>query len=412
MRWRLMRVAAVAAAVVIVLYAGMVTAIDVTLFHNLIAQVDQRLTNRLGLLQEHPGFITRPIPKGEHNQPLYVWLIGPDGRPAGATVQAPAVPPGFHPGAPTTVNLEGSPFRVTGSSLGDGWLVVGQGVDDVYRATRGLALVEALFALPLGIATFFGALLIARRSVAPVEQARRRQLAFTADASHELRTPLTVIEAEASLALQKERAAPEYRDSLTRIAEEGARLRRIVEDLLWLARFDAEPTSPQTETLDLGAVATDSVSRFQTLASQRGLRLAGSVIALQPPLIQAPPEWLDRLLGVLIDNACRYSPAGGSVNVSVTTAEGKVRLAVDDTGPGIPVEEREHIFDRFHRATASPGGAGLGLAIGNAVVQATGGRWEVGVSPAGGARMAVVWPAARGPREPEPALPLPTVTRP
>jgi signal transduction histidine kinase len=107
---------------------------------------------------------------------------------------------------------------------------------------------------------------------------------------------------------------------------------------------------------------------------------------------------------VLVDNACRYSPDGGSVEVSVVTGEGRVRLAVDDSGPGIPPAERSQIFDRFHRANSKPGGAGLGLAIGNAIVTATGGRWEVTESQAGGARMAVHWPLVRGARDGESVL--------
>jgi signal transduction histidine kinase len=146
------------------------------------------------------------------------------------------------------------------------------------------------------------------------------------------------------------------------------------------------------------------VTRFRHVADQRGIRLTGRVTTAQAPLVAAPPEWIDRLTGVLVDNACRYSPHGGSVEVSVVTGEGRVRLAVDDSGPGIPAAERAHIFDRFHRANTMPGGAGLGLAIGNAIVTATGGRWEVADSPTGGARMAVHWPLIRGLREGEPLI--------
>ena len=115
-------------------------------------------------------------------------------------------------------------------------------------------------------------------------------------------------------------------------------------------------------------------------------------------MVAAPPEWLDRLLGVLLDNACKYSPDGGVVRVAVTTDGGKVRLTVDDSGPGIADDERERIFDRFHRAIEGPAGAGLGLAIADAIVRATGGRWQVGRSPTNGARMAVTWPPAFGGR--------------
>jgi two-component system OmpR family sensor kinase len=117
-------------------------------------------------------------------------------------------------------------------------------------------------------------------------------------------------------------------------------------------------------------------------------------------VVSAPPEWLDRLLGVLLDNACKYSPDGGTVTVSVSAERSRISITVDDAGPGIPESERARIFDRFHRATDATAGAGLGLAIADAIVRATGGQWRVGASPTGGARMAVIWPRAfAGPRE-------------
>ena len=122
-------------------------------------------------------------------------------------------------------------------------------------------------------------------------------------------------------------------------------------------------------------------------------------------VITTPPEWLDRLLGVLLDNACKYSAVGGSVQVVVANEGGRVRLTVDDSGPGIPPEERSRIFDRFHRAVdGTAGGAGLGLAIADAIVRATQGRWEVGTSEQAGARMSVTWSRTlSGPRGAEPA---------
>jgi len=108
-------------------------------------------------------------------------------------------------------------------------------------------------------------------------------------------------------------------------------------------------------------------------------------------VVTVAPEWLDRLLGVLLDNACKYSPEGGSVTVSVATEGRRARLVVDDSGLGIPAEERARVFDRFHRATDAPGGAGLGLAIADAIVRASGGRWQIGTSPAGGASISVSW---------------------
>jgi signal transduction histidine kinase len=401
--------------VVLLLYAIVVSAIDVSLFRSMLSEADTRVANRLALIIGHPREIRGPAGQGATTAgdgAIYWWIYGLNGQVELAMPGAPPPPAGLHPLKPEAVDFAGHHFRVNGVDALDattgapaGWLVVGQSVDDVYRASFNLIVIEIVFGLALGLLTFLGAIWIGRRSVAPVEEARRRQLAFTADASHELRTPLTVIEAEASLALQKDRDAHSYRQSIERIAAESARLRRIVEDLLWLARFESEPSRPEVAVVDVGAVATESVARFKHVADQRSIRLTGSITTLQPPLITAPPEWIDRLAGVLVDNACRYSREQGSVEVSVVTREGRVRLAVDDSGPGIPAEERAHIFDRFHRATDKPGGAGLGLAIGNAVVRATGGQWEVAESPWGGARMAVSWPLTRLTREGE--LPAP-----
>jgi signal transduction histidine kinase len=114
-----------------------------------------------------------------------------------------------------------------------------------------------------------------------------------------------------------------------------------------------------------------------------------------PPIVFAPAEWLDRLVSVLLDNACRYANDKGQVDVTVSTDGERVVLVVDDSGPGISQADRERIFQRFHRASAEPGGAGLGLSIADAVVQATGGDCTVTTAPIGGARIAVSWPRHR-----------------
>ena len=231
---------------------------------------------------------------------------------------------------------------------------------------------------------------------------------FTADASHELRTPLSVIEAHTSLALAQDRSEAWYRSAFERIDRESRRMRKLLDDLLWLARFDVTQGQPNAEPIDVGVLATQTVDRFGIVAQARQLALNVNA-SPGSNVVTVPPEWLDRLLGVLLDNACKYSPEGGSVRVSVAPEGARIRLTVDDSGPGIPEEERGRIFDRFHRASNAAGGAGLGLAIADAIVRATNGRWRIATSPAGGASMSVSWPRAfsgRGEtvdaREPEP----------
>ncbi len=284
---------------------------------------------------------------------------------------------------------------MAGAALGDGRLIAGTTAQEVSTALSTLLVAEAVLG-PLALIVLYGAAwVIGRSAAAPVERARRRQLEFTADASHELRTPLSVIEAEVGLALNVKRSAPDYRRALERIADESKRLRHIVEDLLWLARLDSLPDAPPNEAIDVASLVEVCAARFDAVAARRGIAISVEAKGSQPPLVFAPAEWLDRLVSVLLDNACRYSNEGGRVDVAVSSAGERVTLLVDDSGPGIPEEDRERIFERFHRASALPGGAGLGLSIASAVVRTTGGRSDVTRAPLGGARIEVSWPRHR-----------------
>src|SRR3989442_485444 len=158
-------------------------------------------------------------------------------------------------------------------------------------------------------------------------------------------------------------------------------------DLLWLARCEGMPPSARAEPVDRGVMAQQAVDRFAALAEARHQRLSIRLSG-DSHVIAASPEWLDRRVGVLLDNACKYTPEQGAIDVRVAAEGNRIKLVVDDSGPGIPADQRGEIFDRFRRATDQPGGAGLGLAIADAVVRATNGRWEVGTSTARGARMA------------------------
>jgi signal transduction histidine kinase len=304
--------------------------------------------------------------------------------------------------SPQTASIGGIDMRIAGAPAGDDYVIVGQNLDSVAQAQSTLILAELLIGPLLLLVVFVGAVAIGRRVAGPIERASRRQLEFTADASHELRTPLSVIEAHTSLALAQDRSEAWYRTAFERVDLESKRMRRLLDDLLWLARFDATSVPPNVEPVDLGVLAAQTADRFGVVAEARHLRLDIRVPD-ESLVINAPPEWLDRLLGVLLDNACKYSPDGGAVTVSVVPERTRIALVVDDTGPGIPEAERAQIFDRFHRASAEQGGAGLGLAIADAIVRATNGRWRVDGAPSGGARMAVSWERAfGGPREPAP----------
>ncbi|HEY4753880.1 MAG TPA: HAMP domain-containing sensor histidine kinase, partial [Candidatus Limnocylindrales bacterium] len=297
---------------------------------------------------------------------------------------------------PETATIDGNEVRIAGQQVGPVYVVAAQSTEQVTAAQQTILLGVLLIAPFLLGAVFVGAVVIGRRVAAPIEAARRRQVEFTADASHELRTPLSVIEAHTSLALAQDRDATWYRTAFTKVDRESRRMRKQLEDMLWLARFDAAAEPPPAGPIDLGVLAAQAVDRFGVIAETRRLRLRVHASA-EPVVIDASAELVDRLTGVLVDNACKYSPDGGDVDVTVGVESGRAFLAVDDSGPGIPVDERARIFDRFHRADATAAearGAGLGLAIADAIVRATGGRWGVGESPAGGARFTVSWARA------------------
>ncbi len=396
------RVALSATAIVAVAYLVVAAGVVAFATRDLTSQIDQRLTESFRRL---PPDANRPPdspydpgrdPGRPLGVPLLVWTVESNGTVL-ASASTPDLPTDLRAVVgPTTATIDGTQVRVAGASIGDDYVVVAQAMDLVSDAQRTIILGELLIAPLLFAAVFLGAVLIGRRVAEPIEAARRRQLEFTADASHELRTPLSVIEAHTSLALTQPRDAAWYQTAFTRVDRESKRMRRLLEDMLWLARFDAEHATPASEPVDLGVIATQATDRFAAVAEARRLELGVHV----PPagaVIAAAPDLIDRLVGVLLDNACKYAPEGGRVDVTVALDGARAMLTVDDSGPGIPPEDRQRVFDRFHRALATAtgaDGAGLGLAIGDAIVRATGGRWSVESSPTGGARFAVSWSRA------------------
>jgi hypothetical protein len=395
------RTALIATGVVAVLYAvvGAVTFLIVT--QRLTATVDSRLTRSLAVIASAQHFqfkVSAPAALPGRSErfgpPIVIWVVRPSG---GVLASYPGIPlpaPDRTITGPETITVGGERLRVAGAPWGTGRVVVGSTMSTVESAQANLLLAELAVLPPLLLAVFLGAYAIGRRVAAPIEQARQRQVELTADASHELRTPLAVIEAETSLALTRRRSAGEYRQAFTRVEAETRRMRSLVDDMLWLARLDAGAArSAGAEPLDLGVLAGQAAERFHAVAEARGQRLEVDV-SPDPIAVAAPAEWVDRLFGVLLDNACRYTPSGGRIRIAVAEDGSRVRATVEDSGPGIPEAERARIFDRFHRGTEAAGGAGLGLAIADAVVRGTGGRWDLGTSTLGGASMSVLWPRA------------------
>jgi two-component system, OmpR family, sensor histidine kinase CiaH len=390
------RVALAATLLIAVVYAGSAAILDTIVADRLVGQVDTRLTERLA---DFTGTTQAALSREDDDDvevdgaPVFLWLAGPGSKTVRLSIGGPRLPAAAAPasGQRRTTRLGPSAFMLRAVRSGQSRLVAGESLAEETHILGVLRDGELLGAPILLLAMFAGSLIIGLRALSPVEQSRRRQLEFTADASHELRTPLSVISAETSIALSAPRNAADYRSALVRVDGESQRLRRIVEDMLWLARFDSNPPPPTDEPLDLTTIAQECADRFAAVARSQSFDI--SVLPADPEAawISAPPEWIDRLAGVLVDNACRYAGPGGTVRISVVPRGNRVSLVVEDSGPGVPEEDRPRLFDRFHRSTEQSGGAGLGLAIADSIARSTGGHWRIGDSPLGGALFEVSW---------------------
>jgi two-component system, OmpR family, sensor kinase len=219
-----------------------------------------------------------------------------------------------------------------------------------------------------------------------IEHGVVEQRRFVADASHELRTPLAVMRAELEVALRDHDPAADASEVLDSTAEEVARMSKIVDDLLTLAHRDENRLELLLEPVDLGGVATGVAVQLGPLAEQAGVQLG--VEAAPGAAVLADRTRVIQVVTNLVDNAVKFTGAGGSVQVRVWETPDGAGLAVADTGPGIAPEHLRKVFDRFYRLdaarTRARGGSGLGLAICRELVEAHGGRiWAESVVGAG-----------------------------
>jgi two-component system OmpR family sensor kinase len=209
-----------------------------------------------------------------------------------------------------------------------------------------------------------------------LDRSFQAQQRFTADASHELRGPLNVLRGDIEVALKRERSVPEYRETLERCREEVLRISRLAADLLVLARSDAGlPLEHRTE-IDLHMLTSQIAERYRPLATERNVRVHLTGVSAA---VAGEANLLERVVANLMDNAVKYSSAGGTVHVDVQQDGGSAVVTVRDEGPGIPAEQVPYLFTRFFRgdpARPRADGSGLGLAIAQAAAAAHGGRVE------------------------------------
>jgi two-component system sensor histidine kinase CiaH len=369
--------------------------VNFVLLGRLDSQVDTRLHQQLSVV-ERVGDTGSPLDGLSHDDdrddvPIYVWRVDQNGAVHALGTGSPRLPTTTWSLDARTDTVGHSTFRFVAIRYQQGWLVAGESLAEVARVGTSLFDVEVAAGAVLLVLMYLAAFFVGIRAMAPVALARRRQAEFTSDASHELRTPLSVIEAEVDLALSRPRDAESYRDALRRVGGESGRLHRIVEDLLWLARSDeAGVVAAPTATCDLAEVAAAAESRFEPLALRNGVSL-DFVGPNDAATVRADAESIDRLVGVLVDNACKFAGPGGRVRVTVQVAAHRRVLTVEDSGPGIPVPERDVVFDRFHRTDSPGSGTGLGLAIADAVITSTHAHRMVSASPLGGALFEISW---------------------
>lgn len=234
-----------------------------------------------------------------------------------------------------------------------------------------------------------------------LDGALSQQRRFLTDAAHELRTPLARMLGEAESRLASPPTSQD-RESLDRIHDDLRQASALVDELMQLARADAGSVDAVLSEAYLDDVVSDAVAPWNAEAKRRHIALEVSALDEAPASLDA--RLVHRLVGVLIHNALRYTPNGGRVEVRVEQRDGRAVLEVEDSGIGIPAEERAHVFERFFRGTSArqraPEGSGLGLAIASWIARQHGASIGVAEGTLGGALFRVDFPASRGAQPP------------
>jgi two-component system heavy metal sensor histidine kinase CusS len=251
-----------------------------------------------------------------------------------------------------------------------------------YRGDLAVAL-GAFLVLALGAGTW-----IARQGVQPVRASFARLSRFSADLAHELRTPVNNLRGEIEVTLAHPRTPAEYRATLESALEEAARLGRLVDGLLFLARAENAQVQLAAEATDLHAELERIGDFYRADAEQRGIRLETGIGAdLRAPVDRA---LFQRAIGNLLENALQHTPAGGTIRLEAERERSEVRVRVTDTGPGLAPERLARLFDLEARGAPTPagasraGGLGLGLSIVRGILRLHGGAVDIASPPGGG----------------------------
>jgi heavy metal sensor kinase len=291
-----------------------------------------------------------------------------------------------------------APVALAGSALG-GWFLARRAlspVDAMVEAARRIEAEDLTKRLPaLSSDDELGRLAaVLNDMLARLERSFGAVRRFSADAAHELRTPLTILKGEIEVALKSSDAPGEIRQALVSCLEEVERLNSVVEDLLLMARMEGNALSARPTPVNLAQVLEDVAPALSELAAR-----AGNSCTVSP----APPLWIEgydslifRLVFNLAENAIKYTPAGGKIEITLQQQNSSAVLEVKDNGPGITPDAQEHIFDRFYRGDPARegSGTGLGLALVRSVVHLHQGQIRVSSALGEGSCFRVVLPLA------------------
>jgi signal transduction histidine kinase len=301
-----------------------------------------------------------------------------------------------------TIAVNGERVRLLTYRLGGSapaLVQVGRTLTDQDRVLSRLLL--GLLALGAGSAVALGGCSwwLAGRSLRPAQQAWERQQSFVANASHELRAPLTLLRASAEVALRSLARGDDRRQLLGDVLHETDHMSRLMDDLLLLSRLDVGRIKVDRQPIPLADLFADVRRQVGRLAEERSIRLCAEC---ESDVVLADPTRLRQVLIILLDNALRHTPGGGSVEIGTQKHGNYVNINVADTGSGIAAEHVPHVFERFYRGVGgsrgSQGGSGLGLSIAKGLVEAQGGQIAIESQIGQGTHVTVMLPATSNPR--------------
>ena len=395
LRWRLTLGYAVIFALVLLLLG---TATVLGFWRELTDQQDTLLT-------QEAKDVKRNLLEGDHREVLaegsaeYSWVtLDPDGRvtdrdPTAATLGTLGLPSKElarqaleeNEGVSATISGPQGRVRVVSMPMRESGEVIG--VVQYARSLKGVRqtigrLVLVLLPVALGGlgAVLLGGLFMAGRAVRPARESFERQRAFVADASHELKAPLTMIRADTEVLMYRGRLHEEDEKLVEHALAETDRMGAVLSDLLLVARLDAGKLEVAEKPFDLAPVLAEEAERFGARAAAKGVELEVETPGELP--VSGDAKRTGQILAVLLDNAVRFAPEGGRIEVTGQLGKRWARASVRDTGPGITPEHLPRVFDRFYRAESARtrrevgGGTGLGLAIARDLARAQGGDLE------------------------------------